>query len=201
MATIVEVGREQQQGSIRQRYSHYFVLIYCLLSAIIALNLRTSIVDATVAYSDVQAGVRAAYPQTWAIDTEGDYVFRVRDLARIGYKTTIQVDVRPVSFNTTTRNVLDALSLDRAQTLTAYRILDIDESFTLPDGRTATAMIYTFVDVPSAPILQTVPAVIEGLDIIVIQQGQAVIVSYLADAAAFEDERPIFDRFLLALEF
>lgn len=198
--TIVEIGRAQESATLRSRWSHYFVLIYCAICAVIAINLRNSIVNATSTYNDVQSGIRAEYPQNWLLDDDGAYVLRVRDAAQVGFKPTIQVSVRPVSLNTTTRNLLDALSLDRAQTLTGYRVLSID-SRTLADDTPATQMLYTYVDVEAAPILQTIPTVVEGLDVIAIQQGQAVIVSFLVDSDTFDDELPIFERFLNALEF
>jgi hypothetical protein len=198
--TIVEVGRGRDEASLRSRWSHYFILIYCVVCFVIAINLRNSVINATTTYNDVQSGIRAEYPQNWLIDSDGEYVFRVRDVTQIGFKTTIQVSVRPVSLNTTTRNLLDALSLDRAQTLTGYRVLSI-ESRALADESLATQMLYTYVDVQAAPILQTIPTVVEGLDVIAIQQGQAVIVSFLADANVFDSQTPIFDRFIETLGF
>jgi hypothetical protein len=198
--TIVEVGRGRDEASLRSRWSHYFILIYCVVCFVIAINLRNSVINATTTYNDVQSGIRAEYPQNWLIDSDGEYVFRVRDATQIGFKTTIQVSVRPVSLNTTTRNLLDALSLDRAQTLTGYRVLSI-ESRALADESLATQMLYTYVDVQAAPILQTIPTVVEGLDVIAIQQGQAVIVSFLADANVFDSQTPIFDRFIETLGF
>ena len=44
-----------------------------------------------VPYVNSEVGIRALYPQHWLIDTSGDYVFRVRDLSQLGFKTTIQV--------------------------------------------------------------------------------------------------------------
>jgi hypothetical protein len=198
---IIEVGPQEQSGSLRQRWSHYFVLIYAAVSLIVGVNLRDSLLNATRSYVDVASGVRAAYPQAWAIDRDGSYVFRVRDLSRTGFKTAILVDIQPVSLNTTPRNLLDALSLDRAQTLSSYRIDSIDEDSALPDETPATRMIYTFVNVETNPTLQTLPIIVEGLDVIAIREGQAIIVSFLADADAFEEQLPIFERFLNALEF
>lgn len=199
--TIIEIGREEARSSLRQRWSHYFVLIYAAVCAIIGVNLRDSVLNATRAYVDIESGVRAAYPQNWAIDRDGDYVFRVRDLARVGFKTALQVDIQPVSLNTTPRNLLDALSLDRAQTLSSYRILSIDENAALPDDTPATRMVYSFVSVETNPTLQTLPIIVEGLDVIAIRQGQAIIVSFLADADVFDAQLPTFERFLNALEF
>ncbi|MCL4247678.1 MAG: hypothetical protein KJ065_05985 [Anaerolineae bacterium] len=199
--TLVEIGRQEEQGTLRQRWSHYFVLLYGLLCLIIAINLRDSTINATTNYSDVTSGIRAAYPMTWVIDSDGPYVFRVRDMARIGFKTSIVVDTQPVSLSTTTRNLVDALSLDRGNTLTGYRILEIDDAYTLPDDTPATAVTYTYVNVEVSPILQTLPSIVEGFDVIAIRQGQAVILSFLADASVFEEQRPVMDRFLESLEF
>ncbi|MCC6613494.1 MAG: hypothetical protein IT320_08450 [Anaerolineae bacterium] len=199
--TIVEVGRVEEGGTLRQRWSHYFVLLYGLLCVVIALNLRDSVLNATTNYNDVTSGIRAAYPQNWIIDNDGPYVFRVRDLAQVGFKTSIVVDTQPVSLSTTTRNLVDALSLDRGNTLTGYRILEIDDSYALPDDTPATAVTYTYVNVGVSPVLQTLPSIVEGFDVIAIRQGQAVILSFLADANVFEDQLPIMDRFLESLEF
>ncbi len=199
--TIVEIGQQLSQGTLRQRWSHYFVLLYALVSFVVGINLRDSTLNAVTGYVDLQSGVRAAYPQAWVIDRQGDYVFRVRDLSRVGFKTAIIVDTQPVSLNATTRNLLDAILLDRANTLTGFQVLAVDDTYTLPDGTPATSMTYTFVDVEVNPVLQTLPIVVEGIDVIAIRQGQSVVVSFLADANTFEQDQAVFDRFLTTLEF
>lgn len=201
MAAIVEIGGQQEEGSLRQRWSHYFVLVYAALCILIALNLRSSILNATVPYSDLETGIRARYPANWLLDRQGSYVFRIRDISRIGFKTTIQVALRPLSLNTTTRNLLDSLSLDRAQTLTAYRVLAIEDNQALPTNTQTTQMRYVYVDVSADAVLQTIPTVVEGLDVITIREGQAFIITFLADATNFEAEQAAFERFLDGLEF
>lgn len=201
MAAIVEVTQREDQANLRQRWSHYFVLIYAAMSLIIAINLRAAALDESVPYTDLETGIRARYPTGWLIDSAGDYVFRVRDIGQIGFKTTIQVTVRPVSLNTTTRNLLDALSLSRAQTLTAYRVLSIEEGGQLELEIPATRMRYVYVDVAPEATLQRLPTVVEAFDVIAIQEGQAIIISFLADAASFEEERPVFERFLNDIDF
>lgn len=201
MASIVEIGPQQEQGNLRQRWSHYFVLLYAAVCLLIAINLRSTIINETVPYSDLETGIRARYPAGWLIDTSDDYVFRVRNISRVGFKTSIQIAVRPVSLNTTTRNLLDALSLSRAQTLTAYRVLAIEESVRLPNEVVATRMRYVFVDVASEATLQRLPTVVEAFDLIAIREGQAIIISFAADADTFEEERPLFERFLNDIEF
>lgn len=197
---IIDSVKQSERLTFRQRWSHYIAVLYCLLAIFIGLNLRDAALTATVAYINRQAGIRAQYPANWLIDESGDYVFRVRDLSRIGFKTTIQVATRPISPLTATRNVLDAINLNRAQTLAAYEVLS-EELYTLPNDVAATAVTYTFVDTQDNPFLQGIPVVVQGLDILTIRGGQALVITFLADASAFDRIRPVFDQFLDNLEF
>lgn len=186
--------------TFRQRWSHYIAVIFCLTGIFIGINLRDSALTATALYVNSQAGISARYPINWLIDESEDYVFRVRDLARAGFNTTIQVATRPVSPLTSTRNVLDDLNLNRAQTLAAYEVL-AEEAYTLPDEVAATAMTYTFVDTQDNPFLQGIPVVVQGVDILTIRGGQALIITFLAEASMFERIRPVFGTFIDNLEF
>jgi hypothetical protein len=142
--TLVEVRQDQDRLSYRQRWGHYFALIFGVIAFAIGVNLRDSALNATTLYSNSQAGLRVRYPENWLIDEGGaDYVFRIQDATEIGYKTTIQVAIRPVSPTTTARNVLDTLSLGRAPTLAAYNVLSI-EPYVLPDETEAVALNYPF---------------------------------------------------------
>jgi hypothetical protein len=197
--TLIEIRPESSELTLRQRWSHYFTLIYGALALLIGINLRDSTINATRLYDDIQAGIRAAYPQNWVIDTDGDYIFRVRDMAQVGFKTTIQVEIRPVSLSTTTRNLIDLLTLDRSQTLAAYTVLSTSP-YTLNE-REAVALQYTFVSSGDNPFLQSLPIVVEGLDILINRGGQTLIVSFLSDANRYEQNLPTFERFLADLEF
>ncbi len=99
---------------------------------------------ATVPYSNSEVGIRAYYPERWLIDTAGNYVFRVRDIEHIGFKTTIQVNVQPVTLSTSARNLLQTLTLTRMQTLSRFRVLS-SQPYTLPGEQEATAMGYVYV--------------------------------------------------------
>ncbi len=186
--------------TFRQRWSHYLAIIFSVVGVVIGINLRDAALTATSLYVNSQVGISAQYPVNWLIDEAGSYVFRVRDVARAGFNTTIQVATRPVSPATSTRNVLDDLNLNRAQTLAAYEVL-AEESFTLPNEVAATAMTYTFVDTQDNPFLQGIPVVVQGLDILTLRGGQALIITFLADAADFEALMPVFEQFISNLEF
>ncbi len=193
--TVIEIRDEQPAVSMRQRWSHYFVLLYLALSIVIGINLRDAALNATVLYVNNAAGIRALYPQNWLIDTEGDYIFRVRDMTRIGYKTAIQVSVLPIAVNTSARSLLDTLTLQRAPTLDAYRVLSRQE-YQLPNEREAIAMRYAYVESDPNPFLNSIPVVVQGLDVLTIEGGQAVIFTFLSDATSFDANLPVFERFL-----
>lgn len=192
-------GSLSQGITFRQRWNHYLTLICALITTVIAVNFRDNALFAVVPYRNSIVGIQAFYPKNWLIDTSGEYVFRVQDVAKIGFKTTIQVTVQSVSQNTAIRNIVDALTLDRAQTLSAYRLLATNNFFVLPDGNSATEVKYTYTAISSDPFLDTTPTVVQGIDIISIRRGQAVIVTFLSDAYSFSQEYQTFDRFLKTL--
>ncbi|NWF71344.1 MAG: hypothetical protein HXY40_19865 [Chloroflexi bacterium] len=183
-----------------QRWAHYLTLLFSVLALFVGINLRDSTLNATVAYVNVQAGISASYPRNWLLDQAPDYVFRVRDMTQPGFKTTIQVAVRPVSEDTSVRNVLDALALNRAQTLDGYNIIGV-EPYVLPDETRAIRVLSTYVDTEANPFLQGVPVSVEAIDVVAIKGGQAIIITFISDAQLFDINLPIFEQFLLDLEF
>jgi len=189
------------QLSFRQRWNHYLILITAAIAIIAATSLRDITLFAVTPYVNTTAGIRALYPRNWLIDTTGDYIFRVQDTSRVGFKTTMQVSVQAVSAATSTRNLVDALTLNRSQLLAGFHPLAPDNSFILPDGTPATAVSYYYAQTSNDPFLDTVPIVVKGFDIIAIKRGQAVIITFLADSNTYDDDYHTFDRFLSTLEF
>src|SRR5689334_1833197 len=164
--TIVEITHFAGELTPRQVWGHNLVVILSALMLFVGINLRDSTLNATRSYSNLEAGIRAEYPENWLIDTSGDYVFRVRDVSQIGYPTTIQIAVRPVGADTPPRYLFDALTLNRSQTLASYNPLASGLSFILPDETEASAMKYTFVASGNNPFLQSIPIVVRGVDIL-----------------------------------
>ena len=197
---VIEIISESEGLDLRQRWANVFAILVSVLLMLLGLNLRNQAINATIYYESPQAGVSAYYPQYWLLDTSEDYVFRVRDLSRTGYKTSFQVSVRPVGDDAVERNIADRLTLDRLQTFTDYRVQPLIP-YTLPNGSTAQALYYSFTASDASPFLQAIPSVVEGLDILAIRGGQAVIISFRADASLFEEELPRFESFLRDLRF
>lgn len=198
--TVVEVLSDAMPSNRQQRWGHYLTLVVGVLALLYGLNMRSSALNATVIYNNVQAGIRAEYPRNWLLDEDGDYVFQVRDMSRVGYKTTIRVATRPVSASMTERNVLDSLNITRPLNLSTYTPLSF-EATTLPDESPGTAMTYSFVETETNPFLASLPVVVSGLDILTIRGGQALIITFRADAATFDEDVAVFNRFLRSLDF
>ncbi len=197
---LVEITGREQILIRQQRLGHFLTLLVIVLGLLYSLNLRSSVVNATVLYNDLRAGITVRYPANWLLDTSGDYVFRVRDMSRIGFKTTLQITLRPISPDMSERNVLDSLNITRPISLSTYDIQSIQQIL-LTSETTATQMRYTYVDTETNPFLESFPIVVAGEDIITLSDNQAVIITFRTDARTFDQDYPIFLQFLRTLEF
>jgi hypothetical protein len=197
---LVEITGRERVLIRQQRLGHFLTLLVILLGLLYSLNFRNGVVNATVPYTDLRAGISVNYPLNWLLDTSGDYVFRVRDMSRIGFKTTLQITLRPVGADMTERNVLDALNITRPITLSTYDIQSVEQILLAADTP-ATLMRYTYVDTETNPFLESFPIVVAGEDILTLSGGQAIIITFRTDARTFEQDRPIFLQFLRTLEF
>jgi hypothetical protein len=197
----VEILSDQGDLTFRQRWSHYLAFIFVGVGLLIGLNLRESTLNVSTLYTNPQAGISAQYPQNWLLEEGGsDFIFRVSDTSTLGHNTSIQVAVRPISSETSARNIFDSLTLARAQTLAKYEVIS-EDPFVLPDETVTSAMTYVFVASPTNPFLQNIPVVVEGIDILIIERGQAIIVSFLSSADTFNENLPLLQQFLRSLEF
>lgn len=197
---IIEVGAPKRQLTLIQRWSHTFTIAAALLLFLLGLNLRQNALTATVPYVNNIVGIDAQYPANWLLDTTGNYVFRVRDMSRFGYKTNIQMSVRPVGGDADERNVADRLALERGQTLIDYNVQN-SVPYSLTEANDSLAIFYSYVSRDASPFLQSVPYVVRGMDIISLQRGQAIVTTFRAEADVFEQEFPRFERFLASLAF
>jgi len=190
----------ENQLTQRQRWSVYLSLIVLALGLYIGYTFKESALNQTVIYSNVEAGLTAFYPSGWLLDEDGDYIFRVRDMTNRGFKTTIQVQTLPVSADIVERNLLDQLTLVRSQFLIDYNVLGYSD-FELSNENTAIAMTYTFVSRETSPFLEGIPSVVIGLDVLTIQRGQALIITFRADSNIYQQELSVFNQFLDNLNF
>jgi hypothetical protein len=194
-------AQDNSDLTLTQRWSTYITILLAIAMLATGINLQSSILFRTTLYQDSSTGIRAQYPSNWLIDTSPpDYIFRVRDLQHVGYKTTIQVSIIPTGPTTTARNIADQLALSRAQTSTDYRQLSVTP-FTLFDEENAQSVLYTFVSRETSPFTESIPVVVIGNDIILRTREQALVITFRADTDHYDSQYPIFERFLNTLEF
>ncbi len=197
-----ETGRSPAiQITPRQRWSLAFSYILICLGLALGVNLRDGALRQASVYNNVEAGIRASYPARWLLEETGaDFVFRVRDMSFRGFNTRIEVSALPAGADSSARNLLDQLSLRRAQVLIDYTILGY-EDYRLPDETDAISMAYAFVSRDASPFLESVSSLVNCLDILTIRRGQALVLSFCADASIYARELDTFTWFIENLEF
>ncbi len=204
MLAFIRIWQSQDELTFSQRWASYLTLLTIVGLIFAGVTFRNSILFRTAFYQDTLTGISADYPFNWLIDSSGDYVFRVRDMQYSGFKTTIQVSLISIGTDVTTRNVADRLALSRAQVLTDYRVVSV-EPFYLNLANTreeeTQSVLYTFVDRDRSPFLEGLSAVVIGLDVIQLSGNQAVIITFRADRENYDQQYPLFERFLLTLNF
>jgi hypothetical protein len=196
------IDAEPRELNFRQRWASYLTIAVAIVGLAGSFILRGNILNATFRFENKQAGIAARYPAQWLLEEgTGEFVLRAQDPAAIPFKTTLQVSLIPVGPGARSAlDVLNPLNISRATSLPAYRTLRITPR-TLPDGTQATEMNYAFAASEVNPALQTVPIVVRAVDVVVLRNNQAVIITYQADLASFEKNRHYFDAFLRTVEF
>ena len=192
---------ETTELNFRQRWASYLTIFVTLVALFAAFLLRGRSLDATADYENKEEGITAHYPINWLLEeSKGDFVFRVQDPAAIPFKTTLQMALLPVGPGARNADIPDLLNMTRAASLSAYRALAI-RPVTLPNGVQGIQMDYAYVSSEANPFLQSVPIVVRAIDVIVLRNNQALVVTYRSDSQTFEKNQHYFDNFLRTLEF
>lgn len=199
---VLQLFGRSDDASFNQRWGHYFTVGFAVVALGIGLLLRANTLSATATFVNNEIGIRAEYPLGWLIDSANpDYVFRVQDTSRVGYKTTMQVAIYPFSAEMTVNNVLTDISLRRQSTLALYDDLSTDSAFQLPSGEQVTMREYTFVETDVNPFVESLSYVVLGRDIVVVRREQAFLITFRAERSTYAADLPIFNQFLRSLDF
>jgi hypothetical protein len=188
--------------NFRQRWASYLTIAVAVVGLLGGVLLRSSIIDATVRFENKQAGIAVRYPVNWLLDeNREDFVLRVEDPAATPFKTMLQISIVPIGQGARSAlDILNPLNISRATSLPSYRTLEISP-IRLPNGTSATQMLYAYAASEANPILQSIPIVVRAIDVVVLRSSQAVIITYRADAESFERNQHYFEAFLRSLEF
>ena len=198
MTEMIEF-RESAPLTFTQRWNTYLAIVLAAGVMVLGITLRDSNLNATVTLENLESGVRAQVPANWLQDTAGDeYLFRVRDPGALPFKTTLQVSVLTVGPDATPDLVLNLLTMQRSSRFATYHEISRSDA-TLRDDP-AKRMVYAYTEFERNPSLQSLPMVIEGVDLVVLQGTQAVVVTYREEQSAFDDHLYRFENLLRTLE-
>lgn len=191
---------EVQTGFTRNdRISSVLVLVVTGVAIVLGLVILQRAAAQEWTYSSRAVGIEAAYPSGWLVDEGGDYTVRVRDPKARPFKTQYQIDIVPAGGQTSIRNVLDGLTIQRSTDLAAYRVLNVQD--VTIGGTTYTQMSFSFVDADPNPFIQRLPTVVLGNDIVIRDGDRVIIVTYMAAEDAYDENFSNFERFFNSLQY
>ena len=198
MSEMVEIPAPVRLN-FTQRWNTYLALALAAVVFFLGLTMRRNTLSATQTFEDLEAGVRAQVPLGWLIDAKSDeYVFRAEDPDALPFKTMLQVSVMTVGPDATPDVVLDLLNMQRAPRFSTYReIARFDETLR---GAPAKRMIYAYTQDERNPFQASVPIVVQGVDVVVLRRGQAVIITYREERGDFEKNLDRFEHLLATVE-
>jgi len=183
-----------------QRWNGFLALALAVAALALGITMRDSALNATVTLEDLEAGVRAQVPQGWLLDrSSSEYIFRAIDPDALPFKTLLQVAVIAVGPDATPANVLHQIEIDRPLRFAAYRVI-ARRNVTLRDGSPAIRLTYAYVQSERNPALESLPLVVEGVDLVVLRGTQAVIVSYREERSKFDNNLYRFENMLSTLQ-
>ncbi len=176
----------------RDRWVSWIVVAIFVIALVLGWVVKTLAESRTVAYDD--GAIRIHYPAGWfKAQATAPALLQVEDKWARPFRTTLTLERRPLPPDVGKPLALlqQTLTLERARNLTAYRVLETEESVVI--GRYA-AMHVTFAYVESNPdpFMETMPVVIHGEDYIVPDGDQA----YVFTLTAAEDNYAQAQRFL-----
>jgi hypothetical protein len=194
----------------RDRWAEWAVVALVAVALLLGLALREAVRSRTVPFAFPEARVSGRCPANWVRETGDDPLLRARDPLGGEFRTTIELRSRPLAAGAEPAIVLDALALERAGQVAAYRMLSTDQVLlggqnathrTLATRRTlAIRRTFTCVHVDSDPYVDRLPVVVRGVDLALREGDRVVVVTLLADADRFDANYRYLRRFIQALE-
>jgi hypothetical protein len=184
--------------SLGDRYSDWAVIVVTLVAVILGWLLMSSVQTRAVPFE--AGGVKGQMPAGWMTDqADKGVVLHTTELGGAGFGTSYQLEVVPVSGETSPSAVASFYSVNRAQNLNTVRVLDQQDVSI--NGHNGYKVTYAFVDANSDLTRVNVPVVVRGVDYFFVAGDHAVVVTYQASEDNYEADFGRFRRFLESLNF
>lgn len=191
---------ERQQPAIRHAlWADLAVIGVVVVALLLGVWVRSATLHSTEGFTFDNLGVTGRAPAGWTRQFGDDPLLRLRDLRSGVFATTLELRRRPLAAEADVSMVLNALSLTRAADATAYT-----SSRTEPvqvQEAIATQRGFTYVAVDHSPYVNRLPVIVRGVDVALRVADQVYVITYMAEAEAFDASYPYFRAFIEDLEF
>jgi hypothetical protein len=199
----MEATRSRKRMAVAKSWLDEALVILLVVAALLlGFALKVWVEGRAVSFATEDGAVSLQYPARWLRQNEKDTLLTVSDVRAVGwFKPRFSLLTREMNpdYPLTESDVLVSLSVQRAQELTAYRVLKVDQGSV--DGLEASSLSYTYVSEPTGTVQAALPAVIEAVDRVVMVGGKAYIFSFAATADEFPQELAVFQSILDSVDF
>ncbi|MBN2003320.1 MAG: hypothetical protein JXA21_08185 [Anaerolineae bacterium] len=170
-----------------------------VLALVLGLLLRNSTLYSTEKFAFDNLGITGRVPAGWLKEFGSDPLLRVRNPMAGEFSPMLELRTRPLAAEADVALVLDALALDRAASVDAYKALGVTQVLVKED--TATQRRFAYVEVNHNPYIDRLPVVVEGVDLALRHEGRVVVVTFVAEKDSFDLYYRYFRTFVEGLEF
>ncbi len=187
-----------KNSSLGDRFVEITVIAVTVVALLAGWACKTSVETRSIAFE--ADGITAQTPAGWLqAEPAGDEILRTNDFSNAGFGTTYILRKMPLAEGTTAAQIASLLTLERAQNLTAFRVLEQRDVTVY--GRTAYEVTYVFVESNPDLTHADIPSVVRGVDYIFINGDHALAATYWAEENDFEMGLGRFHLFLESLTF
>jgi hypothetical protein len=180
------------------RFSDLLVIIITIIALLAGGMFKTSVENRSVSFEN--AGLSAQTPAGWLnVKPQGNEVLHVTELSSSGFGSTYVVESILIEKDSSFGQASSLLTLQRGQTLTAYRVLDQKEISV--SGKQAYEISYVFVESNPNLTHNVFPNIVRGMDIIFLNGDHAVVATFWADKLSYDNDLGRFQLFLKSLKF
>ena len=190
---------DNKQGSLGDRFAEITVVLVTLIALTAGWFFKSSVENASVTFE--AQGITAEAPKGWLqAGAEGDILLRTVDINSNGFGATYIVRQIAITSEATTSEVASLLTLEHAQNLTAFRMLDQQEVKDI-NGRDAYMINYVFVESNPDVTDADIPSVVRGKDLVYLNGDRAIVISFQADENNYDIDLGRFYIFLKSIQF
>jgi hypothetical protein len=190
---------DNKRGSLGDRFAEITVVLVTLIALTAGWFFKSSVENAAVPFE--AQGIMAEVPKGWLqTGAEGNILLRTVDINSSGFGATYTIRQIAITSEATTSEVASLVTLEHAQSLTAFRMLDQQEVKDI-NGRDAYMINYVFVESNPDLTHNDIPSVVRGMDLVYLNGERAIVVSFQADETNYTLDLGRFYTFLKSIKF